>query len=174
MNETIGRLDQLVSTLATWGDFKTAWSPAAALVDAKLQADVTALLETYPFLASDEGYVEFLRRYGGAILVRADALVLSLYGFSHDIGMHIVEGPGEPLDDGALILCDMVVPRTIRARTDPRETVATVAVGFGFEATGERRAGIYRFVDGGKAAWYCETFLDWLAAVVARDGQVSD
>lgn len=165
-------LEHRFATLATWGDYKTAWTPPASAAIARLQRQVDALLATYPFLERDAGYVAYLRRYGGAIVVRVDALVLSLYGFSHDIGMHIVDGPGEPVCDGCLVFCDMSVPAAVRARTDVKETVETVAVGFGFEATGERRPGVYRFVDGGDGEWFCETFLEWLAILIETDGQI--
>ena len=170
------QLDRSIAQLATLGEFVTAWRPADALADAKLQADVSALLGTYPFLARDEGYVEFLRRYGGALLVReVDGLVLSLYGFSHDIGMHLIEGPGELVDgEGFLTLCDMVVPRVIRAPRSLDNLGDTVAVAFGFDTTGDRRWGVYRFVSGGAGAWYCETFLEWLRMLIAKDGQLRD
>ena len=160
MTREADELDRGFATLATWGDFKTAWSPPTSLDDDDLQEEVDELLEEYPFLERDEPYVAYLRGYGGAIVVRRDALVLSLYGFSDDIGMHIVEGPGDPVEDGCFMICDLSVPLRVRARTDVKQTVETVAVGFGFEATGDRRPGIYRFVDGGEGEWFCETFLD--------------
>lgn len=101
--------------------------------------------------------------------------MLSLYGFSHDIGMHLVEGPGEPVDkEGFLTLCDMVVPRVIRMPRSPSNLGDTVAVAFGFDATGDRRWGVYRFVNGGAGAWYCETFFEWLGILIGKDGQLRD
>jgi hypothetical protein len=156
------------------GDFDTAWQPASALADAKLQDDVTALLDAYPFLGRDEGWVAFLRRYGGALLVREDGLLLSLFGFSEDIGMHIVKGPGDPIYDGIFVFCDGSVPRVIHGRVDAETAAESVAVGFGFDATGERSPGVYRLIDGRNPTWYCATFCDWLRKVVAQDGQLRD
>lgn len=157
MSDTINDLDRLMTKLAAQGEFAAAWQPDKSAGDTSLQDQVTALVTAYPFLARDEGYVTFLRRYGGALLTREDGLLLSLFGFSHDIGMHLVEGPGEPVEDGYLIFGDMSVPRA------PDYPYDTIAVGFGFEATGKQRWGIYRFIDGGAGSWYCETFLEWLS-----------
>lgn len=156
------------------GEFVTAWSAESARNDSGLQANVDSLLQAYPRLIQDQGYVAYLRRFGGALLVRdSDGLVVSLYGFSHDIGMHIVDGPGDPVFDGCLVFCDLVVPRLVRAPHvlgTPRDTMA---IGFGFESTGARRKGIYRFIDGGSGEWYCENFLEWLSALLRTDGQLN-
>lgn len=159
--------------LAEWGDFKTAWTPDTAKGDSALQSDVTALLGKYPFLEQDPGYVTFLRCYGGAVLVRTDALVLSLYGFSHEVGMHIVEGPGDPMHAGCLVFCDMVVPLSVRERVDDTLKVPTVAVGFGIEGSRRRDPGIYRFIQSDNGSLFCSTFLAWLDRLIQTDGQVN-
>jgi hypothetical protein len=170
MSDIINELDRLIGQLGMLGELHTAWHPPAALADPELLAAVTSLLETYPFLKRDAGYVAFLQRYGGALLTRdRDGLLLSLFGFSHDIGMHIVEGPGEPItEDGYLILGNMIVPEN---QAHPGETHS---VGLGFDTTGERRWGVYRTVDSGAGTWYCETFLEWLRACIEKDGKLAD
>jgi hypothetical protein len=166
-------LEQRFAALAAWGpDCVTAWTPAAAAADVALQAELDATLERWPFLQRDPSYVAFLRHFAGALVVRVDGLVLSLYGFSHDIGMHLVDGPGEPVSDGCLVICDGCVPQPVRRRVDPVEPVLTKAVGFGVEATGDRAFGIYRFVDGGPPTFFCSTFLELLDAILATDGQL--
>lgn len=156
-----------IDAMATLGECPVAWQPVAAANDATLQDGVTALLSSYPFLAGDPGYVAFLRGYGGALLITEGNLVMSVFGFSHDIGMHLVDGPGELISDGCLVFADMVIPREGKA-------LASNAVGFGFEATGQRRSGVYRYLNGGSPAWYCETFLEWLRRVVASKGRMLD
>ncbi len=156
------------AVLATWEELVTAWQPPG---DDKLHAQVAALVESHPTL-TDEGYLAYLRNYGGALVVRRDAFVLSLYGFSHDIGMHLVDGPGEPVFEDCFVFCDLVVPGQVRARVDDTQVVDTVAVGFGFAAASSKQPGVYRSVAGGPMAWYCATFLDWLDRVIESDGQV--
>jgi hypothetical protein len=163
VSDTIGDLDQFIGRLAALGgEFATAWQPDTANTDTSLQDQVTALVTAYPFVARDHGYVTFLRRYGGALLTRDDGLLLSLFGFSHDIGMHLVEGPGELIENGYLIFGDMIIPRA------PDYPHDTVALGFGFDATGQQRRGVYRFIAGGPGTWYCETFLEWLRTVADK------
>jgi hypothetical protein len=168
MSETARDIDHGFERLRTIGRLETAWRPPEAAQDHRLQTAVDALLASYPCLERDDGYVAFLRRYGGALLVRDDGLLLSLFGFSHDIGMHLVEGPGDMVSDGCLIIGDMIVPRV---PSDPRDTAA---VGFGFDVTGERRWGVYRIIDGGAPSWYCATFLEWLTRLVERSGWLLD
>jgi hypothetical protein len=163
VDAAITELDQLIGRLAALGgEFATAWQPEAAERDTSLQDEVTALVTDHPFLARDPGYVAFLRRYAGALLVRDGGFLLSLFGFSHDIGMHLVEGPGELIENGHMIFGDMTVPRTQEYPYD------SVAVGFGFDATGKQRWGVYRFIAGGPGTWYCETFLQCLRSIADK------
>jgi hypothetical protein len=166
MNEVVTELDQLIGNLGKLGWFKTV-RDANGREDVSLQRDIDRLLETYPFLEHSSEYVEFLRRYGGALLVRDDdGFLLSFFGFSHDIGIHITKGPGDPVEDDCLIFCDMSVP-TGKARE-------TCAVAYGFAATPELRWGIYKFVNGIDRSWCCETFFEWLRIVIKTRGRLFD
>ena len=163
-------LDELLGDLRRIGELRLGRGPRHPTDPApELAADVAQLLAEYPFLRRDPGYVAFLERYAGAVLWRAqDLLSLGLFGFYPDLSIHLVEGPGEIIEHGFFTFCDTVVPRTPEAPFDP------IGVGFGFDATNERRWGVYRLWGGGKADWYCETFLALLERYITCDGRLVD
>lgn len=164
MDELSTELDKLIGELGSLGWFKTVHA-GNGLNDVVLQRDIDRLLETYSFLKQSGEYVEFLRRYGGALLVRDDdGFLLSFFGFSHDIGIHITEGPGDPVEDDCLVFCDMSVP-TGKGRE-------TCAVAYGFAAVPELRWGIYKFVNGADRSWCCTTFFEWLRIVIEARGRL--
>ncbi len=166
MNEAIAKLDRLVGELGGLGWLKTV-RPADGHEDERLQREIDGLLESYPFLEKDSDYVAFLRRYAGALLVRdEDGFLLSFFGFSHDIGIHITEGPGDPVEDNCLIFCDMIVPIG--------EAKETCAVAYGFAATDDLRWGIYRFINGDEGGWCCQSFVEWLHLVIKTRGRLLD
>ena len=124
----------------------------------------------YPFLRQDEGYVCFLEMYAGGVFWRdQDALSLGLFGFDSELSTHLVKGPGDTVEHGYLTFCDMVIP----PRADPFGKDA-IGLGFGFDATGERRWGVYRLLGEGRADYYCETFLQWLRLFVEREGRLDE
>lgn len=168
MKDIVSELDQLMDELGQLGWLKTV-RPADGYNDDKLQLEIDRLLEIYPFLKKSVEYITFLRRYAGALLVRDDdGFLLSFFGFSHDIGVHLTEGPGEPIEEDCLVFCDLIVPMgTVEGQE-------TCAVAFGFAATPDLHWGIYRFDKGSERSWCCETFFDWLRLVISTRGRLFD
>jgi hypothetical protein len=165
MSDLESGIDRLMGELGELGWLKTV-RIADGDKDSGLQMEIDRLIETYPFLQKSEQYVTFLRRYGGALLVRDDdGFLLSFFGFSHDIGVHLTEGPGEPIEEDCLIFCDLIVPR---------EGAETCAVAFGFAATPDLRWGVYRFDKGSERSWCCETFFEWLRLIITTRGRLFD
>ncbi len=164
-------LDELLARLGRVGELQLGRGPKhPSEPEPALATDVVQLLAQYPFLRRDPGYVAFLERYAGAVLWRdPNLLSLELFGFHPELSTHIVTGPGEIIEHGFFTFCDMVVPRTPEAPfADP------IGLGFGFDATQERRWGVYRLWGGGEADWYCDTFLEWLEKFIALDGRLID
>src|SRR6266542_4038675 len=158
-----GKIEALIARLAALGGWKSARDVVGTDADDAFQAELERLLAEFPFVARAQDWLEFLRRFGGGMWSRAsDGLSLGLYGFSHDVTMHILDGPGDPVGDGILLFGDISLP------------TGGVELAFGFEATGERRWGVYRFVDGGDPEWYCESFHEWLERLVEREGRLLD
>jgi hypothetical protein len=139
-----------------------------------LAQEIEAFLNEYPFLRQDQGYVDFLESYAGAwVAWPNNDLVIDLFGFTQ-VSTHIVKEDGYIVDPtGFLTICDGMV----RLREGGfREGV--IGQGFAFDATGERKWGIYRYVmiDGIEAAmdWYCETFLQALSALIETKGRLPE
>ena len=133
--------------------------------------EIERLKRLFPLGSSDQDWLDFLIYFGGGLLVRdEDVVSIGLFGFSHDISLHILDGEGEPLDDGYLVFCDISLPREpVKGYTED-----TLAVAFGFEATGEREAGVYRFIEGGAPTLYCSSFRELVDRLVAKDARVLD
>lgn len=164
-------LDELLARLGRVGELALGCGPEhPSAPEPALATDVAKLLAQYPFLRRDPGYVAFLERYAGAVLWRdQDLLSLGLFGFHPELSTHLVTGPGEIIEHGFFTFCDMVVPR------DPDAPFGdSIGLGFGFDATQERRWGVYRLWGGGKADWYCDTFLEWLEQFIAKGGRLID
>lgn len=163
-------IDAKVTRLATLGSWQWARDRLSAAAPTPFAAEVRALGRLYPFVAGAADWLAFLRRYGGGMLVRnEDMLSIGLYGFSHDVSLHLLEGPGEPVEAGCLLFADVVLPRQpVSGITDD-----TVSLGFGFPADGARRFGVYR-VRGGHPEWYCDHFGEWLDQLVHARGRLLD
>ncbi len=136
----------------------------------RLTGDIAAFLERYPFVCRDEGYVQFLSEYAGGVFWRdQDALSLGLFGFYPDLSIHLTKGPGETIEHGYLTFCDLVIP----PRSEPFAPDAR-GLGFGFDATGTRRAGVHRLWGEGRADYFCETFLEWLRLFIEHEGRLDE
>jgi hypothetical protein len=135
-----------------------------------LDNEITAFLDQYPFLKRDQGYLDFLECYAGAWIM-SDNLVIDIFGFT-DVSSHILELEGPVVDtDGYLTICD----GEFRAKSLTEKDV-TEQLGCGFDATGTRKWGLYRnrgYRSGELGIyWYCETFLEWLEALVDAKGKL--
>ena len=131
-------------------------------------------LATYPFLRGDQGYIEFLETYAGAWVMQPNNdLVVNIYGFN-DVSTHLVEGEGPVVDnDGFLLFAECIV------RIAPGDfTEGIMDQSFAFDATRSRKWGIYRSSAIGEnetdMAWYCDTFDEWLWALLEYKGRLPD
>lgn len=164
-------LDLLLARLESFGHLKLGDGPEhPARPNRQLGPELARFLEQYPFVTRDDGYVQFLARYGGAVFWRdQDALSLGLFGFYPDLALHLTKGPGDIIESGCLTFCDLVIP----PRGNPFAADA-LGLGFGFEATGTRPWGVYRLDGHGDAQWFCASFLGWLRRFADCEGRLDE
>lgn len=133
-----------------------------------LRDEIEAFLKEHPFLTKDRGYIDFLECYAGARAFRADgSLVVDIFGFT-EISSHLIEADGPIIDqDGFYGFSDGIFQD--RAGID-------VGIGGRFDATGNRRRGVYRSrysrpneID---IYWYCESFLEWVEVLIDTKGHL--
>ena len=84
---------------------------------------------------------------------------------------HLLEGPGETIDRYGFLAF------AYTEFTLGKSLEGCVTLGFSFDATGERREGIYRSTryPGGSASgsdWYCESLTGWLRMVIVARGRL--
>jgi hypothetical protein len=137
----------------------------------ELQEEIDVFLSQYSFLQKDRGYVDFLECYAGAMIDSPEEkLVINIFGFLEDISLHLLEDESSIIDDqGFYAFCSSVV------RVEEGEHpyyVGSVGLGYTFDATGTRRWGVYRSIEGEPCEWYCNSFLDWLEKLIARKGKL--
>jgi hypothetical protein len=167
----ITELDVLLIQIQSFGHLKLGRGPNCPdKPNFQIADELAAFLERFSFVVRDEGYVQFLQTYAGGVFWRdQDALSLGLFGFDADLSIHLTKGPGKPVEYGCLTFCDMVIP----PRSDPFAAKA-LGLGFGFEATGARRWGLYRIWPGGRVEWFCDSFIAWLRRFVAHEGRLDE
>jgi len=163
-------IHELIRELSSLGAVVTGHGPKHPEAPSDdLGAEIAAFLDEHGFLRRDEEYVDFLESYAGLLLTREhDFLSLSVYGFDPEIGLHLTEGEGDLLtEDGFLTFADATVSEQegVFGPNDP------LGVAFGFDATGERRPGVYRNLSGRPYEWYCEGFTEWLETLVRLRGR---
>ena len=146
--------------------------PTAPNLD--LSPEIDSFLAEYDFISQDKGYVQFLESYAGAYVWQpANDLTIDFFGFA-GISTHIVNEDGPIVDEqGFLVYCDGTVWID---SADPGEKA--IGQSFAFDATGNRRWGIYRrFTRRGEEInfyWYCKTFEQLLEHLIKTKGQVSE
>lgn len=62
----------------------------------------------------------------------------------------------------------------IQIAKTPNPVDGEIGIGYGFDATGNRLWGIYRFMEEEKGEWYSESFLQWLNEVIDKKGRLLD
>ena len=120
------------------------------------ERQVARVLSAFPYVAQEPDWLAFLTAYGGLTYVREREPRFStgFFGVSYRASDHIIDGEGEPVSDGCLVICD----------SDPPIIGGYLA--FGFDATGARRWGVYGVTESG-SEWYAESFREWFADFVA-------
>lgn len=139
--------------------------------DPSLAPEIEEFLNQYPFLRQDRGYVDFLECYAGAWVMWPNLdFVVDLFGFAN-VSTHIVKEDGYVVDPtGFLKFCDGLV----RIHKGVGHE-GVLGQGFAFDATGKRRWGVYRSITDEVESdkyWYCETFLQALAALIETKGNL--
>ena len=141
----------------------------------ELEAPINDFLEEYPFLCKDTGYVEFLKAYSGAyVLWPGDELVIDIFGFS-EVSSPVISEEYPVIDnEGYLTFCSVLY------RVKPGGGVENIqTLGFAFDATSQRRPGVYRQLVGResgsptKTEWYCETFLELFHELIDKQGRLA-
>lgn len=136
----------------------------------ELQAEVESFLAQYEFLQQDKGYVDFLECYAGGMIDYPNGEVfVDIFGFLDEVSFHLTKDEGSIIEDnGYYGFCTSVI--RIGQSAIPAES--DVGIGYAFDATGNRRWGIYRFIEGGEGEWYCESFLKWLEQIITKKGNL--
>ncbi|MEV4143728.1 hypothetical protein AB0J40_08670 [Amycolatopsis sp. NPDC049691] len=142
--------------------------------DASEAGRLTEFLSSYRFLRADSSYEEFLMKYGGAYIENEEATqIIDILGFS-DVSTDIIEM------DGSIVSGDgyLVFAQCIYHIVSERGLEDTQEHDFAFDATGERKPGVYGLYgdshqEHNEFEWRYDNFADWLADLVAQDAKLS-
>jgi hypothetical protein len=168
-------MHSLVKEFSEWRNAEVGQGPEHPThPNPELKAAVDGFLEEYPFLYNDAGYVEFLKSYAGAhVNWPDDELVVDIFGFT-EVSTEFTEGEDPIIDkEGYLTFCLEFF------RVQPGSEIESIQIlTFAFDATLQRRPGIYRQVVGKRpgdpvtTAWYCDTFLEFLRDLIDKQGRL--
>jgi hypothetical protein len=134
-----------------------------------IEAVVRSFLDDYPLLRRDSGYVDFIQKYAGARIERAeDAVAVNIFGFA-DVSLDMMETEGELVYDGFLEFAQGIY------QEDPEKIATSYQYDFAFDVSGVREPGVYRAhstmtISGRPFTWYRADFLSWLDELVERSG----
>lgn len=128
------------------------------------EKEVEDFLSRYSFLYKDEGYVDFLKLYAGAMLDLPNGnFTIDIFGFDESVSMHLTQDESQIVDDnGYFTFCSSV----IKVKSDKFALDSFKGIGYSFDATGNREWGIYRIIEGEEHKWYCDNFLNWLKIII--------
>ena len=161
-------IDTLIQQLSSLGEAFVGKGPKHPTSPRpEIQPEISSLLTQYPFLEKDQGYVDYLEHYAGAVVDRPSGdLFISIFGLDEDVSLHLTRGEGPIVDnEGFFTFCDSVV-------RDQEQN--DIGLGYVFDATGERRKGVYIVTeDSSEPHWYCESFLQWLADIIQKEGKLA-
>ncbi|SFY43711.1 hypothetical protein SAMN02787144_103855 [Streptomyces atratus] len=121
-------------------------------------------------MRQDRGYIEFLERFSGVTISDPEKDIgIDIMGFDPCV-VNLVETEGPVVDSNGYLLIAMCSYGEV---SDGR--LVTWEYDFAFDATGNRREGIYRLValggeNLGEFEWYVGNFEEWLAELVERSG----
>lgn len=158
-------IQALISGLSAFGELETYQGPRHPTVPRpELAPEIEQFLHTYPFLRQDESYVTYLECYAGACAARFESSFwIEIFGFEHNIALHIVDGEGDVVDEDGFLVFSLIA-----LGDDPQGHLIEDA--FAFDATGKRRRGIYwKKSDEPDYTWLCETFQGWLEKVLNKE-----
>ncbi len=157
-------LREVIARLATLGEWETARGPQHPTdPDPTLAPEIDQFLARYPSLRRDPGYVAFLEQYAGARLshagdiltaelpdhaYRVEVEAVELFGFSHTVSYHLVDGDGEdelPIvdADGFLQVAALTVTLSKLDEATPGDDMVFESLAIAYDTTGVRPAGVY-------------------------------
>jgi hypothetical protein len=142
-----------------------------------IQDEIDRFLQRHPYLRQDQGYIDFLEMYAGAMVDYPDgSLTISIFGFLDNLSLHLTkdeEFSGPAIDEnGFFMFCSSVVAgKTSLGKHE------SIGLDYAFDATGTRPWGVYRSMTTSDQPtiayeWYAASFLDWLAELVDKKGEL--
>lgn len=148
---------------------------------------VTELFSRYPFLKKDQGYVEFMETFSGMYIYRPKVdISLHIFGFTNvSLQIHkvdenfLLQGEKPIIEKGFLGFCDADLFKEDPPVGGIKTLANTIGTGFAFDATGQRKWGIYRAknileFEAIEMYWYCNTFLEWLDCLLRDKGNLAE
>lgn len=136
----------------------------------ELHEEIDNFLSQHPYLRKDNGYIDFLECYAGAMVDWPNGeLVIDIFGFSEDVSLHLTQDEGSVIDDeGFYAFCSSVV----RVDKDQESKHEYLGLGYAFDSTGTRKWGVYRCIEDEPCQWYCASFREWLKELIDKKGRL--
>jgi hypothetical protein len=165
-------IDETISRLEHIPDARTGRGPRhPEAPDLSIEDQLVQFLGSYSILRRDSGYIEFLEKYAGAMIKNLDETqIVDVLGFS-DASTGMLEMDGPLVDeDGFILFAQCVFHIIVEGRL-----VDMYEYDFAFDASGERRPGVYRCSStlrsqGESYVWYADGFCSWLVELVDNGG----
>jgi hypothetical protein len=133
----------------------------------EMQGEIDNFISEYKFLLQDKGYIDFLECYSGMLIDSSDGRVfIDVFGFLEDVSLHLTRDESSIVDDGYFGFCTAVV----RIECTGNLSKDDVGLGFAFDATGQKRWGVYCSINDENYEWYCSNFQEWMEKLVATKG----
>jgi hypothetical protein len=111
---------------------------------------------------ADPMWLEFLERDGGATVEVGHHQVV-LFGFDDRVTFHLLHGEGSLIDADGFMAFAVISLERPSAPLEERY----LDIGYSFDTTGRRRAGVYQRIDNRPITWFAPSFADWLERVGA-------
>jgi hypothetical protein len=132
---------------------------------AKREKVLNSIIEDYPLLRFETGYIEFIKEFGAITLIgKENSLTSAIYGIgSSSRYFHLKDSEGDIVDEeGFMTIMDI----SYTVMEDGEKVYQDTA--FGIDTTGAREKGIYRYSGAEDYKWFCNDFLELLGIVVTK------
>lgn len=133
-----------------------------------IAGDIASFVEHYSFLQHDTDYISFLEIFAGArILSPQSSWMVDILGFA-DVCALMTAPEGEIVDEEGVLLFSYIVLE--------ERPAGSQQISFGFDATQQRRPGVYRTMAeyAYQWQWYCPSFLIWLERLIQYQGRLDE
>lgn len=162
--------NNLINRLNRIGTFRTDYGPYhPEHPDTQKISDLQKVLQKFPFLQEQAAdYVNFMERYAGACFSQDWRLMtMDVFGISHEVSIPLLQDVGDTItEDNFMTFSSLALLRS----EDQPDYTDFVAVGFGFDSSGNRKKGVYRSIDLQPYEYYCASFNDWLNLFIEHRG----